>query len=85
MITENQKRAIKEIASSLAWNKVWQYEDFGSGPVFVLEAGPGRTVSGWHLERLIEGIQVVLGLEQTFAIEGVEDIAPDTWVRMVPL
>lgn len=85
MLTENQRRAIKEIASSLAWNNVWQYEDSGPGLVFVLDAAPGRTVSAWHLERLIEGIEVVLGLEQAFALEGIEDTAPDTWVRMVPL
>ncbi len=85
MITEDQRRAIKEIAGSLAWNKVWQYEDSGNGPVFVVEAGPGRTVSSWHFERLILGIQDVLGFEQMFVIEGVEDTAPDTWVRMVPL
>ena len=85
MITEDQWRAIKDIAGSLAWNQVWQYEDSGTGPVFVVEAGPGRTVSRWHLERLIEGIQRVLGFEQVFVIEGIEDTAPDTWVRMVPL
>lgn len=85
MLTEHQRLAIKEIAGSLAWNNVWQYEDTGAGPVFVVETGPGRTVSRWHLERLVEGIQLVLGIEQMFVIEGIEDTAPDTWVRMVPL
>lgn len=85
MISEGQGKAIKEFAGRLAWNTVWQYEQPGTGPVIVVEVGPGRTVSSWHWERLVEGIQAVLGPDQNFLIEGIEDIEPETWLELTAL
>lgn len=85
MVSEDQGKAIKEIAGRLAWNKVWQYERTGTGPVLVVEVGQGRTVSSWHWEILVGGIRTVLGPDQDFVIEGIEDIEPETWVRLTLL
>lgn len=81
-----QAFAIKEIAGRLAWNKVWHYRDSTDRTiVFVIEVGLGRTVSRWHLNKLIEGIEEVLGPDQAFVLQGVEDTSPDTWLAMQPL
>lgn len=85
MMSKEQRRAIKEIANRLAWHEVWEYEGFSAETILVVQTGPGRTVSQWHFDRLVERIQTVLGPSHDFIIEGIEDSDPDTWVRMVPL
>jgi hypothetical protein len=85
MVSEDQGKAIKEIAGRLAWNNVWQYEKPGTGPVMVVEVGPGRTVSSWHWKMLVEEIQGVLGPDENFVIEGIEDTEPETWLKLTSL
>lgn len=85
MVSEDQGKAIMEVAGWLAWNKVWQYEVTGTGPVLVVEVGPGRTVSSWHWKMLVDGIRAVLGPDQDFVIEGIEDTEPETWLKLSPL
>jgi hypothetical protein len=85
-VTRLQGFAIKEIAGRLAWNKVWQYQDETTRTiVFVIEAGQGRTISQWHLSKLVEGIEDVLGPETAFIIQGLEETRPDAWLAMQPL
>lgn len=85
MMSKEQRRAIREIASRLAWHEVWEYEGLSAGTILVIETGPGRTVSQWHFDSLVERIQTVLGPDEDFIIESIEDTGPDTWVKMVPL
>lgn len=86
MVTKKQMFAIKEIAGRLAWNNVWHYQDQANRTiVFVIEVGLGRTVSRWHLSKLTEGIEEVLGPGQAFVLEGIEDTSPETWLAMQPL
>ncbi|MEC5193537.1 MULTISPECIES: hypothetical protein [unclassified Arthrobacter] len=85
-MTKHQLSAIKEIAGQLAWDNVWRYQDQTNRTiVFVIEVVRGRTVSRWHLSKLIEGIEEVLGPGQAFVLEGLEDTSPDTWLAMQPL
>lgn len=76
---------IKAAAGRLAWINVWQYHDGEGTTVFVLESGPGRTLSKWHFDRFIETISEVLGPGRAFFVEGIEDVAPDTWTKMTLL
>jgi hypothetical protein len=85
MVTEEQGALIKAAAGRLAWLNVWQYDDDGRATVFVLEVGPGRTVSQWHIEQLVETIENVLGPAQDFRIEGIEDMSPESWSRSTQL
>ncbi|WP_160667761.1 hypothetical protein [Pseudarthrobacter sp. ATCC 49987] len=50
--------------------------------MIVLEAGPGRTLSLWHLDRLAESIGEILGPDRAFFLEGIEAVDPDTWTKM---
>ncbi|MEO3932074.1 hypothetical protein WMO79_04595 [Micrococcaceae bacterium Sec7.4] len=83
-LTDEEGSRIKAAAVRLAWNNVWYYEANGS-TVFVLEAGPGRTLSMWHIHQLIESIGEILGPDRAFLIEGIEALDPDTWTKMTPL
>jgi hypothetical protein len=85
MLTDEEGRGIKAAAGRLAWNNVWQYHDGEGATVFVLESGPGRTLSLWHLDRLVESISEVLGPSRAFFIEGIEEVTLDTWTKMTPL
>jgi hypothetical protein len=84
-VSIEQGRLIRAAAGRLAWNNVWQYDDGGGATVFVLEAGPGRTLSLWHIDRLVASIGEILGPDHAFAVEGIEAIDPDTWAKMVLL
>jgi hypothetical protein len=84
--TKLQRSAIRKIARRLAWDNVWHYQDrTGLAIVFVIEVGPGRTVSPWHVSKLTEGIEEVLGPGQAFVLQGLEDTSPDFWLAMRPL
>ena len=86
MLTKQEGSAIREIAVRLAWDNVWHYQDLSNRTiVFVIEVGLGRTVSQWHLSKLIEGIEEVLGPGLGFVVQGLEDTAPDTWLAMQSL
>jgi len=86
MVTKHEGAAIKEIAGRLAWNNVWHYQDQANQTiVFVIEVGLGRTISQWHLSKLVEGIEDVLGPESAFIIQGLEETPPDTWLAMQAL
>lgn len=84
MVTGAEGSRIKAAAGRLAWSNVWQYDD-GSATVFVLEAGPGRTLSMWHIDRLIESLVEILGPGRKFFLEGIEEVSPDTWTKMILL
>jgi hypothetical protein len=84
-ITEDEGDLIRAVAGRLAWNNVWLYGDVGGATVFVLEAGPGRTLSVWHVDRLVESIGEILGPNRTFFVEGIEAVDPDTWTKMTLL
>lgn len=85
VVSIEQGRSIRAAAGRLAWNNVWQYEDSDGATVFVLEVGPGRTLSMWHFDRLVDSIGEILGPDRAFFIEGVEAVDPDTWTKMTPL
>jgi hypothetical protein len=85
MVPDEKGSLIKAAAGRLGWNNVWQYDDDAGCTVFVLEAGPGRTLSLWHIDRLVESISEILGADLEFFIEGIEDVASDTWTKMTPL
>lgn len=86
MLNDEERRGIKAVAGRLAWNNVWQYEDGGGATVFVLEVGPGRTLSLGHVDRLVESIGEILGPDRAFFIEGIEMVDdPDTWTKMTLL
>jgi len=85
MMTDKEGSFIKAVADRLAWNNIWHYGDGGGATVFVLEAGPGRTLSQWHINRLVESIVEILGPERAFFIEGIEDVDPDNWTKMTRL
>ncbi|MGO4650742.1 hypothetical protein AB4068_03520 [Arthrobacter sp. 2RAF22] len=86
MVTEQEGTAIKAIAGRLAWNNVWHYRDqISQTMVFVMEVGTGRTVSLWHLGKLIEGIEEILGPGREFVLQGLEDTSPDDFLTMQPL
>lgn len=84
-VSREQGKLIRAAAGRLAWNNVWQYEDGGGATVFVLEVGPGRTLSLWHVDRLVESIGEILGPDRVFFIEGIEAVHPDTWTKMTLL
>lgn len=82
MVTKQQMSAIKEIAGRLAWNNIWHYQDQTNRTiVFVIEVGPGRTVSHWHLSKLVEEIEGIRGPGRAFIIQGLEETPPDTWLE----
>lgn len=85
MLTDEQRALIKATAGRLAWNEVWQYDDDARATVFVLKVGQGRTTSRWHVDQLVESIRDVLGPTQEFFVEGIEDISPDTLLKMKQL
>lgn len=86
MVTKKEGVAIKRIAGRLAWDNLWHYRDETNQTiVFVIEVGLGRTVSRWHFSKLIEGIEEVLGQGQVFAVQGLEDTSPDTFLAMQSL
>jgi hypothetical protein len=84
LLSNEKGSGIKAAAGRLAWNNVWHYQADGC-IVFVLEAGPGRTLSFWHLDRLTESIAEILGPDRAFFIEGIETVDPDTWTKMTML
>lgn len=84
MLNDEERSGIKAAAGRLAWNNVWHYAAEGC-TVFVLEVGPGRTLSLWHIERLVEAVADILGPERAFFFEGIEMVDPDTWAKMVLL
>lgn len=84
MLSDEEGSGIKAAAGRLAWNNVWHYEADGCS-VFVLEAGLGRTLSLWHVDRLVESIGEILGPDWAFFIEGIEAVDPDTWTKMTLL
>ncbi len=81
MLSDMEGSRIRAVAARLAWNNVWHYETDGCS-VIVLEAGPGRTLSLWHLDRLAESIGEILGPDRAFFLEGIEAVDPDTWTKM---
>ncbi|GIU57483.1 hypothetical protein NicSoilC12_32320 [Arthrobacter sp. NicSoilC12] len=85
MVTDGEGSLIKAVAGRLAWKNVWHYDDGGGATVFVLEAGPGRTLSLWDIGRLVESIAEILGPDREFFVEGIEEVAPDTWTKMTQL
>lgn len=84
VVTRGEGSRIKEVAAQLAWTNVWHYEA-DDCTVFVLEAGPGRTLSMWHFDRLVGSIAEILGPDRAFFIEGIEAVDSDTWTKMTPL
>jgi hypothetical protein len=84
VLTDEEGSGIKAAAGRLAWKNVWHYEADGC-TVFVLEAGPGRTLSLWHVDRLVESIGEMLGPGRAFFIEGIETVDPDSWTKMTLL
>lgn len=85
MVSDEEGRRIRTVAGRLAWNTVWQYNDGEGATVFVLEAGPGRTLSRWHVDRLVESIGKILGPDRAFFIEGIEAVDPNIWTQMTLL
>lgn len=80
-VSDEEGSLIKAVAGRLAWSSVWHYVVDGC-TVFVLEAGPGRTLSLWHVDRLVDSIGEILGPHRAFVIEGIEAVDPDTWTKM---
>lgn len=85
VVSDEEGRRIRAVAGRLAWNSVWQYNDGEGATVFVLEAGPGRTLSRWHVDRLVGSIGEILGPDRAFFIEGIETVDLDTWTKMTLL